>query len=149
VLRRLRGLLGAVVLGTACWTVLGFIAGAVIRLRLIPGVAFHAGPGSSLGVIGTLTLMGTVIGFVNGLAFGLLMSTAERGRSLDDIRPWRFAGWAAISTAAGLEFIFRSTPLIVGGGAVCGALIGVGLLHLARRAALPRSEESIPSARMP
>jgi lipid-A-disaccharide synthase-like uncharacterized protein len=146
-LRRLRGIIGATAVGTAAWAGLGFLFGIMVRFRLLPGIEVHLGPRDPLGVIATLTLLGAVVGFVNGLTFAILVTVTERGRTVAELRSWRVALWTAIAHGVGLHyFLFPSTPILVVIGAGLGALTSVALLHLARHGeARERSQEMTPA----
>jgi hypothetical protein len=137
-LRRLRGILGTTALGAVAWAAVGFLVGTALRLHLVFGAEAHLGPNDPFGVIATLTILGATVGAINGFAFGVLIGTIERGRSVAGLRAWRVAAWAAIANGIGLHFfLFQSTPLLVVVGAGLGALTSAGLLRLARRGLAP------------
>jgi hypothetical protein len=132
-LRRLRGLLGATLLGAGVWTPIGVLVGLVFQLGLIPGIQI----GTTIPIPGGLPvamgLVGAIIGAINGLTFGGLLLATERGKKVDDIKGWRFAVLSALATAATLGVMFQS-GVAAGIGGALGAVGGMGALWLARRA---------------
>ena len=143
--RRLRGLLGTTVLACIPWTVIGVATGFVLQLGLIPNVGVWLARPIPGGLPVALGLAGAIIGAINGLTFGALLLATERGKKLDDVRGWRFAGWGAIATGATLGVIFRSVIAGAGGG-VLGAVCGLGALWLARRIGQRSEAETLDPA---
>src|SRR5262245_17076747 len=131
--QRLRGILRTTITTCVPWTALGFLAGLVFQLDLIPGV--HAGLGRPIpgGLVTVCTLIGAMIGAINGLTLSGLVLATERGKKLEDLRAWRFATWGGVATAGTLALLFHS-PIVAGIGAVLGAGAGVAALSAARRA---------------
>lgn len=140
--RRVRGLIGTTLLACIPWTVLGLIAGVVLQFHLIPRLYFFPSYPLPGGVIVVGGLVGAIIGAINGLTFGALLLAAERGRSLDDVRGWRFAAWGTLATAGTLGLIFHSV-IAAGVGGVFGAIGGMGALWLARRARQSTKAETL------
>ena len=134
ILRRLRGLVGTTLLGCIPWTVLGVLTGLVLQLGLIPNLYVRTTLPIPGGLPVAAGLAGAIIGAINGLTFGALLLATERGKTLDDVRGWRFAGLGALATAATLGVVVQS-PIAAAGGGMLGALGGVGGLWLARRTA--------------
>jgi len=130
--QRLRGILGTAIATAIPWTVLGFITGVVLQFDLIPGV--HAGLGRPVvgGLLSVCTLLGAVVGVVNGLTFSSLVLAAERGKKVEELSGWRVATWGAVATAGTLGLFFHE-PLVAGIGALAGAGGGIAALWLARR----------------
>jgi hypothetical protein len=131
--RRLRGLLGTTLLGCIPWTALGVVTGFVLLFDLIPGVEVFLSRPVPGGLPVACALAGALVGAINGLTFGALLLASERGKSLDDIRGWRFAGLGALATAATLGLLFQS-PIVGAAGGIVGAGAAAGALWLARRA---------------
>ena len=140
ILQRLRGLIGTTITACIPWTALGFLTGLVFRYNLIPGTHVLFPYGTPGGLVGTFTLAGALVGVINGLAFSGLLFAAERGKTVDDLRGWRFATWGAVATAGTLGVVFAS-PIAAAIGAVLGAGAAVSTLATARRARL----STIPS----
>lgn len=128
-IRRLRGLLVSIVGGALA----GAAAGAVLGLifLLMPGeiTIVPQFPGAALIVP---SVWGAAIGAMSGGAFGVLLMTAERGRGVDELRPYRVATWAAVASAAALRLGGASWMLVaIGSGLAAG--IGAGATMLAKR----------------
>ena len=135
-LRRLRGLGVAVLLGASMWGLLGLTLALALllagRLGLLGGVAIGITPAIPGGLPGAATLAGVIVGAVNGLAFGLLVLAAERGHALERIPWWRFGLWGAAATGAAAWLTLNEVTI----AAICsvlGAVASVGALALARR----------------
>lgn len=141
--QRLRGLLGTTVAACLPWTALGLLAGIVFQFDLIPGV--HAGLGRPIpgGFLTFGLLAGVTVGVINGLTFSSLLMATERGKKVEDLRAWRFALWGAAATATTLGLLIQ-VPLAAGIGGVIGAVGGVAVLRVARRA--HASEQRTPQA---
>ena len=136
VMRRLRGLGLATLLGATTWGSLGLLVGLGVilaaRLGLIGGFAISTSPSIPGGVVGIATVLGVVVGAINGLVVGLLVLAAERGHALERIPWWRFGLWGAAATGATV-WLVTQTPSIAAGCAVLGGVGGVAALALARR----------------
>ena len=130
--QRLRGIVRTTIATCVPWTLLGVITGVVFQLDLIPGV--HAALGHPVpgGLVTVCTLVGAMVGAVNGLTLSGLVLAAERGKTIDELRRWRFAAWGAIATAGTLGLFFQS-PLGASIGGVLGAGAALGTLSIARR----------------
>jgi hypothetical protein len=136
--QRLRGILRTTIATCVPWTALGFVLGVIFEFDLIPG--FDAGLGRSIpgGLVTACTLIGGMVGVVNGLTLSGLVLVTERGKTIEELRRWRFAAWGALGTAGTLGFFFHS-PLVASIGAVVGAGAGIVALAAARRAIAPQA----------
>lgn len=130
-IRRLRGLFATIVGGT----LVGGTAGTVIGLLfwLAPGpktvtITPHF-PGAIIIVPAT---WGAAIGALSGAAFGVLLMFAERGRDIRDLRAYKVATWAALTSAPALWFGGASWSLVAIGSGLA-AVIGLGATLLAKR----------------
>lgn len=135
--RRLRGLGVATLVGATIWGVFGLLVGLAIVIAARLGVGrlsyVSTSPAVPGGLVGATTLLGLIVGAINGLAFGLLLLAAERGRAVDRIPWWRFGLWGAAATGATGWMAVR-VPVIAAGCAVLGGAASVAALALARRA---------------
>jgi hypothetical protein len=131
--QRLRGILGTTIATCVPWTALGLLTGVVLQLDLIPGV--HAALGHPVpgGLVTVCTLVGAVVGIVNGLTLSGLVLATERGKNIEQLRGWRLATWGAVATGGTLALLFQS-PLAAGVGGVVGAAAALAALWVARRA---------------
>ena len=125
--RRIRAILVSMVLWAVPWTILGLVLGIVARLGVF-GDVFVGPPAEGVPLVLAAALVGLVTGLANGLIFALLLLVAERGRGIAALRPWRFAVWGALASAA-TGAAFTQNPWVALVFAVLGA--GGGLLALA------------------
>ena len=132
-LRRLRGLAGIGLTWGLLWALFG--VALVMGLR---GFA-PASAGESPLVVGRVL---GYAGFVSGVAFGTLLTVAERRRNLQSLVLWRAGLWGAIGaavipllTAADDRMVILTCPL--------GLLFATTSILLARRAEL-RAEGRTP-----
>jgi hypothetical protein len=130
-LRKLRGVIGTgLAWGTAWATIMAF-AGVVVGV-LRPE---EIDPGEGPIVVGTIMGM---VGFISGVAFGALLSFAERRKTILELSPGRAAMWGILASAVlplltgRADAVFVLCPL----GAACAA----ASVAIARRAEL-RSPE--------
>jgi hypothetical protein len=135
ILQRLRGLIGTTIIACVPWTALGALTGLVFQLRLVPGMMVFSSYPIPGGLVGAFALAGAIVGITNGIVFSGLVLAAERGKTVDDLRPGRFATWGAVATAGTLGVLF-SSPIAAGIGAVLGAAAAVATLATAQRARL-------------
>ena len=135
-LRRLRGLGVAILVGAATWGLLGLAVGLAIlvavRLGPLGGFFISTSPRIPGGLLGFTTVLGVIVGAINGLMFGLLLLAAERGHAIDRIPWWRFGLWGAAATGA-TAWLATQTPVIGAACAVLGGVASVGALVLAKR----------------
>ena len=127
-LRRLRGLMGIGVTWGVLWAMIG-VALVLVTRAFDPG-SVDAGEGA--------VTVGRVLGFagfVSGVAFGTLLSIAERRRELRELALWRAGLWGALGaavipllTAADDKMVILTCPL--------GLLFATTSILLARRAEL-------------
>jgi len=136
-MRRLRGLGGAILLGAAMWGLLGLVVGLAIvaagRIGLLGVIYLGTSPPIPGGVPGATTLLGAIVGAINGFMFAVLLLAAERGHAIDGIPWWRFGLWGAAATGVA-TWLMTQTPLIAGACAVLGGVASIGALALAKRA---------------
>ena len=142
--QRLRGILRTTIATALPWTALGFVTGVLFQLDLIPGI--HAMLGSPIpgGLVTVFTLIGAMVGVVNGLTLSGIVLATERGKTMDELRPWRFAAWGALA-AGGTLWLFFHNPVVAGIGAALGAAAGVVTLSAARRARAARDAPVAPA----
>lgn len=142
--QRLRGIIRTTIATAVPWTALGFVTGLVFQFDLIPGV--HAALGHPVlgGLVSVCTLVGAMVGVVNGLTLSALVLATERGKKIEELRAWRFATWGAVATAGTLGLLFQS-PLGAGIGAALGAVAGIAALAAARRARAPQDAAADPA----
>lgn len=135
-MRRLRGLGGAVLLGAATWGLLGLAIGLAIvaaaRFGFLNGVVIGISPPIPGGLPGATTVLGAIVGAINGFMFAALLLAAERGHAIDRIPWWRFGLWGAAATGVA-TWMITETPVIAAACAVLGALASIGALALAKR----------------
>jgi len=131
--QRLRGILRTTIATSVPWTALGLLTGLVFRLNLIPDVHVELGRPVFGGLVGVFTLVGAIVGVVNGLSLSGIVLATERGKRIEDLRMWRFATWGAVATAGTLGLVFQSS-LAAGIGAVLGGCAGIAALAAARHA---------------
>lgn len=125
-LRRIRGIIGTGITWAMAWVGLGAGLGALAGLNL--GYLLRMAMGNSIG------------GFLAGVSFAVILSVAERNRSLEDLSLRRVALWGAggglaislIPLAAGIPVAYLLGPLMINAG--IGAGMATGSVALARRA---------------
>ena len=136
--RRFRGIVRTTIVTAVPWTGLGFVAGMVLRLGLIPNLLAGLSTPFPGGLVAACTIVGATVGVINGLTLSGLILATERGKKIEELRPWRFAAWGAIATAGTLGLVFES-PLVAAIGAALGAAAGFVALSAARRARAPQN----------
>lgn len=134
--QRLRGIARTTLVTAVPWTGLGLITGMVLRLGLIPGLLISLSTPFPGGIVAACTAVGATVGVINGLVLSGLILATERGKRIEELRPWRFAAWGAIATAGTLGLVFQS-PRVAAIGAVLGAAAGFVALAVARRVRVP------------
>lgn len=125
-LRRVRGVLGTAFTWAVAWTGLG--AG----LGLLAGIPFH--------FLIPMALNGAAAGFIAGASFAVILSIAERHRTLEDLSLRRVAVWGAVGglllsfipMAFGVPVPYLLGPLVINTG--IGAGMATGSVFMARRA---------------
>jgi hypothetical protein len=126
-LRKLRGVIGTGLAWGTAWATIMAAVGVVVGV-LRPE---EIDPGEGPIVVGAIMGM---VGFVSGLAFGALLSFAERRKTILDLSPGRAALWGILASAVfplltgRADAVFVLCPL----GAACAA----ASVALARRAEL-------------
>lgn len=126
VLRRLRGLVGIGVTWGVLWALFG--------VALVMGLRAFAPASAGEGALVVGRVLGFA-GFVSGVAFGTLLTVAERRRNLQSLALWRAGLWGAIGaavipllTAADDKMVILTCPL--------GLLFATSSVLIARRAEL-------------
>ena len=142
--QRLRGIVRTTIAACIPWTILGFLTGVVFQFDLIPGFNAALGRPFPGGLLAVCTLVGGLVGVVNGLTFSGLVLATERGKSIGQLRAWRLGAWGAIATGGTLGLLFES-PVAASIGAVAGAVVALASLRAARRG---RTSAAEPSAVM-
>ena len=142
VLRRLRGLAGIGLTWGVLWAMFG------VALVLVVGAIDPAQVGPGEGAMTVARVLGFA-GFVSGVAFGTLLTIAERRRNLQNLAVWRAGLWGAIGaavipllTTADDKMLIITMPL--------GFLFATTSVLLARRADLRdagRTPVQVPAAR--
>ena len=125
-LERARGVLGTALTWAAAWVGLGIGIGALV--------------GFSLRYIVPLALNNAVGGFIAGASFAVILSIAERHKSLEDLSLRRVAMWGAVGglllscipLAFGVPLAYLLGPLVINMG--IGAGMASGSVALAKRA---------------
>ena len=140
--QRLRGILRTAIATAIPWTIFGGIVGIVFRYNLIPYADIQVQTTMPIGLVGSCMLAGMFIGAVNGVTLAVFVLAGERGKKIEELRPWRFAAWGALATAATLGAFFQNATVAGIGGAV-GGLAAIATLAIARRA---QSSESADPA---
>lgn len=125
-LRRLRGIIGTGLTWAAAWIGLGAGLGALA--------------GFPLTFLARIALTNSIGGFLAGATFAVILSIAERNRSLSDLSLKRVAGWGGVGggllslipMAFGMPLAYLLGPIVINGS--IGAGLAVGSVILARRA---------------
>ncbi len=144
ILQRIRGILRTTIATTVPWTALGLLTGIVLRFGLVPGVVVSLSSPILGGLVGAFTLVGIMVGVVNGLTLSVLVLATERGKNLAELRASRFAAWGALATAGTLGLFFQS-PRAAAVGVVVGAGAAIAALSAARRAGPPHERGAAPA----
>jgi len=131
--QRLRGIVRTAIATAIPWTVFGAIVGIVFRYNLIPYADIQVQTTMPIGLVATCMVAGMFIGAVNGVTLAVFVLAAERGKKIEELRPWRFAAWGALATAGTLALVLQS-PSVAASGGVVGGLAGMATLAIARRA---------------
>lgn len=139
-LRRIRGIIGTGLTWAAAWIGLGAGIGALA--------------GYPLTYLVRIALSNSVGGFIAGSAFAVILSIAERKRTLADLSLKRVALWGAaggllvtsIPLAFGAPVAFLLGPLVINGG--IGAGLATGSVFLARRDDSRRPPLGSPESRL-
>jgi len=137
ILRKIRGIIGNGLTWAAAWIGLGAGLGALA--------------GFPLGSLFRLALSNSVGGFIAGASFALILSVAERKRTLEDLSLKRVALWGAIGglvvtcipLAFGAPLAFLMGPLVINGG--IGAALASGSVAMAKRADRRRLDPGVES----
>jgi hypothetical protein len=124
-LRRVRGILGTAFTWAIAWTGLGVGIGA------LAGIGF--------GYLVPMALNGAAAGFLAGATFAVILSVAERHRTLQDLSLRRVALWGAVGglllsfipLAFGVPVPYLLGPLVINTG--IGAGMATGSVVMARR----------------
>lgn len=137
--RRMRAIRGAIGIGVS-WALGWAAVGAVIGF--ITGTALGSIPLQVISV--RYAVLFAVMGFVGGALFSMVLRTAERPRSFEELSLPRFTLWGALgglalgSLATLLGILGAGFSLLggvmIGGSGLLGAGSAAGSLALARRA---------------
>ena len=139
-LRKLRGAAGMAITWGASWAVIG--AG----LSIVTGIVDPASIDRGEGPLGMGAVFGAV-GSVSGFAFGLVMSFAERCRSLGELSLERAALWGVLgATALPLLTTMNNSLLLI----VCplGAAFAAASVAIAQRSGKRTHHATSPSIRL-
>jgi len=139
--QRLRGVLGTAIAACIPWSALGLVTGIVFQFNLLPGVQFGYGGSVPGGLVTICTLVGAVVGAMNGVIFSSIVLATECGKQLAELRASRFALWGALATGGTFGLLLRS-PLAAGLGVLAGAIGGIATLSLSRRAVKASTERA-------
>lgn len=131
--RRLRGILRITLAACIVWAAIGLLVGAVVQL-VRDGDAVVLGRSVPGGLVIACAIVGALVGIVNGITFSSLVLATERGKSVEQLRGWRFALWGAVATGGPLGLLLQSL-LAAGVGGAIGAAGALAALWAARRAA--------------
>jgi len=125
-LRKLRGIVSIGLTWGTLWGFLMFVTGVIIGIVDPDSID----PGESPVVIGAI-LGG--MGLVSGALFGILLSVAERRKTIRELSVLRAALWGAVAAAAPLVLTPAPDGMVV---ILCplGAAFAAGSVALARRA---------------
>lgn len=140
-LRKLRGVIGTGLAWGTAWATIMAMAGVVVGV-LRPE---EIDPGEGPVLVGAIMGM---VGFVSGVAFGTLLSLAERRKTLLDLSPGRAAMWGILASAAFPLLTGRADAVLV----VCplGAACAAASVAIARRAELrDPGRPALPGSRLP
>ena len=133
-LRKCRGILGVAITWGTIWglvfALIAFVVGAIDPDSIDPGE-------TRLRVAG----MGAVFGAVSGVVFGILLSVAERKKTLRELSLARVALWGAVATAVYplLTPVDNRMLLIV---CPIGAALAAGLVAVAKKGAVAAAHET-------
>lgn len=123
-IRRLRGALG---IGLT-WGVLWIVVGSAIGVGIAIFQPEDIGPGEGFGR--ALPIFG-LVGFLSGLGFAILISLAERRRTIERLSGLRVMLWGVLGSAA--------VPLLIGANPGMGWITGpMGALFAATTIAIAR-----------
>ena len=131
-LRKLRGMLGVGLTWAVGWAIIMFILGSIISVVDPDSIDQGEEPWR-------LALMVSVVGFISGSVFALILSSAERRKSIRDLSAGRAALWGALGGAA-LPLLTSMPDATVFNTAPLGALFAAATVAIARRAALRDAE---------
>jgi hypothetical protein len=132
-LRRCRGVLGMGATWGVAWGAL--FAGLAVVVGLVDPGQIDVGEGPL-----AVGWIGAVFGFVSGVGLGVLLSVAERRKSLLDVSPGRAALLGALATAVYplMTQVDNSEVLLV---CPVGAALAVATVAVAKRAEIGASRE--------
>ncbi|MCI0434518.1 MAG: hypothetical protein L0271_12890 [Gemmatimonadetes bacterium] len=130
--RRVRGALGLAATWGLVWGAIFAILGVIVGI-VDPG-SIDAGEGP-IRIAG----IGAIFGLVSGAVFGVVLSLAERGKSIPELSLKRVALWGALATAVyplltpvDNGMLFFLCPI--------GAALAAGLVAAAKKAELTASQ---------
>jgi hypothetical protein len=130
--RRIRAVLISMALWAVPWTLVSLAIALAARLGVFGSLNLAvASPAGITSLFVIALILGLITGLTNGLIFALVLLIAERGHGIAKLRPWRFAIWGAIASAAP-GAMFTQSILVAAIFAVIGALGGLLALALAK-----------------
>lgn len=131
-LRKLRGVLAIGLTWGVLWAAIGAVTALIIGATIPGSIDPGEDPLTMAGIIG-------LVGVFSGMAFGTVLSLAERRKTLLQLSPIRAAVWGIVGGAAlpllttmNNELMFITCPL--------GAVFAAGSVAIARRGELRGSE---------
>ena len=134
--RQFRALFKLAVLWATPWTLAGLALGAI---RWFTGVHPPGDFGALLGWLATHGIAFGTLGLISGLQVGLLLARAERGRTVEQIRPGRLTLWGAVG-GLGPPLLFGVLGFVFGAPAsVYLPLVGLGIASAAISGTLLRA----------
>jgi hypothetical protein len=131
--RKLRGMLGVGITWAVGWAIIMFILGTIIGIVDPDSIDPGEEPWR-------LALMVSTVGFISGSAFALILSSAERRKSVKDLSTWRAALWGALGGAA-LPLLTTMNDSVLVNTIPLGAIFAASTVAIARRAALREAEQ--------
>jgi hypothetical protein len=123
--RKVRGVLGIGVAWGALWSVILVLL--LLFARLVPG-----------GKAPIAVWPGAIAGFLSGVAFGVLLAYAERGKTIRSISMDRAALWGALASVIFPLLTWQMQHALV--SCPIGALLAMGSLALAQRTVIRGAE---------
>ena len=131
-LRKLRGMLGVGLTWGIGWATLIFILTSIIGAVDPQQIDQGEEPWRLAGLVG-------MVGFMSGAVFAVILSSAERRKSLKDLSVPRAALWGALGGAA-LPLLTTMNNSVMFNTVPLGVIFAASTVAIARRAALREAE---------
>ena len=131
-LRKLRGMFGVGLTWGVGWGIAMFLIGTIIGIVDPDSIDAGEEPWRLAGLVGT-------VGFISGSVFALILSSAERVKSIRDLSVLRSAFWGALGGAA-LPLLTTMNESVLSTTMPLGAIFAASTVAIARRAALREAE---------